>query len=69
VGEHIPPPRVLPGYGDADVVRHDVDEQAEARLVRARREPLEARATAPRLVDAGRVDDVVPSVACRIGER
>ena len=49
VGQHVPPPRVLVGARDADVVRDDVDQDAEARVVaaaarRARAPPLPPRA-------------------------
>ena len=69
VGEDVPPPRVLPRPGDADVVGHDVDEHAHAeppRLARQRRQP---GAPAPARVDRGVVGHVVAVVAAGRGRQ
>ena len=53
VGQHVPPPGVLPGPGDADVVGDDVDEHAHpeparlARQCRPARRPARGRRRSP----------------------
>ena len=38
--EHVPPPPVLLGFVDADVIGHDVDDQAHPACLRRGRQPL-----------------------------
>ena len=62
VGEHVPPPRVLHRRGDTLVVRHDVDQRAEACRAGRGREPGQALGAAARGIHPRRVDDVVAVV-------
>ena len=61
--QHVPPPRRGRGVGDAHVVGHEVEHQAEPVLVQRRDEPVEALPPAARLVDVRVVDGVVAVVA------
>ena len=62
VGQDVPPPRVLGRIGNALMVRHDVDEDAEARGPCGVDEALEPSPAAPIVVHSRRVDDVVAVV-------
>ena len=56
--EHLPPPSILRSL-DRHVVRHDVDDQAEAVRLQCRHEAIEPRGTAEVFAHPGRVDHVV----------
>ncbi len=67
VGEHVPPPLVLPRASDADVVGHDVDQHAHAEPAGLGGERSQAgRATAGR-IDRPVVGDVVAVLTARLG--
>jgi hypothetical protein len=61
--EHVPPPRCRRGVGDAHVVGHQVEDEAQPVLVQRGHEPVEALPSTARLVDVRVVDGVVAVVA------
>jgi hypothetical protein len=63
--QHVPPPGRLGRVGDAHVVGHQVEHQAEPALVQRRDQPVEAGLAAARLVDVRVVDGVVAVRAAR----
>ena len=72
--EHVPPPRVLLGFVDADVIGHDVDDQAHPAGPRRSRQPRQPLGAAELGRDGGGIGDVVTvrgtlGAAVRIGDR
>ena len=67
VGEDVPPPRVRLGVVHADVVRHDVEQEAQAVLARRRDEGAPPVLAPARAAGPGGVDDVVAVVAALAG--